>query len=550
MQPLFIWQVGWLIAKTNAALGARKGDGDPTDKSDVEMTSDKRELSPARDNAQESSSEAATRFEEEGGERDAGVDQIDSDGLNIAPDRRELSPKRDNVSKDVMGLVDEETGKVGADGTVTLVGQTEELGGKQTRHVDSAGGENADGAPSRVASLSFSSPEKALTASPSPELRVRSSSPVAAGEEASATIPTTVRRLGDGGDGEGKNEGEDQGASVPPSSSEQPAVEAAVVSADVNATEGAKNVGDDDEGQGSKSPKPPTDAARVEPNSDEERRVNITVATSVTVPADPVEDSSVGSSIATPAVVVDDAPVSPAVDSTTALEEVAVENKGQQKDEEEENERPALDAVVESVALGGDRPVGKDNGDVILGTEMKEALVQKERTGGEVEGKAEGNEAGAEQGGGVVGRENDDGARLSAGARGSMDSSDWSAGSSDVDDAPTACLSPNVETDAVQQAGGARGASAVQTGNELPSLAVEANPSPTAGLTVPAFAEEAVSVDVQVAAASYGHSSSGSASGNGLPANKEKEGGGAEVLGRAGAEEGAKDVSTFEDVEL
>ncbi|CAM9978227.1 unnamed protein product [Scytosiphon promiscuus] len=405
---MLLAEVDWLIAGTNAALGvSEKGEDDdnsgggsgvdPIGQDGLEITPDKREeLSPTREDVAESS--AATRVAQEGGGRgdvDAEADPIGKDGLEITPDKRELSPlKRADNDGDVSESAD--ASRVAArdgeesegedvqqdeDGVSPVcAGKQEAVGGS-----DAGSGEAAD---AQQAELPSPSPERALTASPSPETRVSGSSPSTVPQEEegirSNGVAVSDDGRGDGGDatvdvrgdaaedalGSGEKE---QGNGRPVigdvAEAARPGLEdeSAPVAAASAATEGAPVAEDGDEIE---------DALEGAPKGQEPQQGGPAVAAEDAQGQNEERNGRPGEGVGGAA---EDETERPPGDATSEpegepvvaaagvpLEVGEAEREGQGEEGEEESGKVTGDAVVESGVAGGVAPEGEENGGVVL----------------------------------------------------------------------------------------------------------------------------------------------------------------------------------------
>ncbi|CAM9133010.1 unnamed protein product [Ectocarpus sp. 8 AP-2014] len=289
-----------------AGTNAALGVGNTKDT--LEETPDKRGASPKTGGVSESPE--ATLSGREGGEG-VGGDLIGIDGLEITPDKRELSPKRHDApeSADATRVAGE--ARMEEEGEASL--PDEEASPAALGVVQKALGEGGigaeDSADEQRAGSPLPSSEAALTSSPSPETRVSGSSPDSAEKTALVSLPPTEAGSLEGDDdGAGVVPDPDDGAGVPPSE-EEPAVGA-----------GGSVEGGGDQGE------QPADDVTAKSSSDGE----------------PAADGAPGD-------------VSDHV------------RTGQEKEEEEKSEKPALDAVVEPSVASGVRQEGEQDGGVALG---------------------------------------------------------------------------------------------------------------------------------------------------------------------------------------
>lgn len=329
-------QVDWLIAGTNAALGVGNT------KRLLEETPDKCGASPKTGGVSESPE--ATLSGREGGEG-VGGDLIGIDGLEITPDKRELSPKRHDApeSADATRVAGE--ARIEEEGEASL--PDEEASPAALGVVQKALGEGGigaeDSADEQRAGSPLPSSEAALTSSPSPETRVSGSSPDSAEKTALVSLPPTEAGSLEGDDdGAGVVPDPDDGAGVPPSE-EEPAVGAG------GSVEGGGNQGEQ-----------PTDDVTAKSSSD----------------GVPAADSAPGD-------VSDDV------------------RTGQEEEEEEKSEKPALDAVVEPSVASGVRQEGERDGGVVLGAGIERGSLDpsQEEVGEDTHGPENGPENGLENGG-------------------------------------------------------------------------------------------------------------------------------------------------------
>lgn len=429
-------QVDWLIAGTNAALAVVEESGEKAGLGGTPGTS---EPPPERDEVPESAE--ATRVAQEGGEeRDANlVDPLGKDGLEITPDKRELSPKREKEdvpeTADATRVVGEAGVEEGEDENVLTPDSRPEEGlpgvkqkgseGGGSGEGDGGAGESADA--QRPAALPLPSPE-ALTSSPSPEAR-----------ESCSSRPIAVPSMADISDGNGER---GEVAAVPPSS-EEPA-------ADAVAPTGVAESGEEDgEGKEESTGKRAVDigVAVTEPRGENENVPTDAVAEEAVEDAREgteaeddksaevvenggeggsegarkgagVEEESEGSPAAA---VVEPAAVGGAPASLVIPEEVGesvVSKEWEEEEGGEESETHAVDAVVESSVFG--RPGGKEreeNGSLVSGHDAKDGLDPEKGEKGQEQEEREENgattpkpipedgEEGSERGGGSVGDE-------------------------------------------------------------------------------------------------------------------------------------------------
>lgn len=156
-----------------------------------------------------------------------GADLIGNDGLEITPDKRELSPKRNDAPESADATrVAGETRMEEEEGGASL--PDEEASPAALGVVQKALGEGGigaeDSADEQRAGSPLPSSEAALTASPSPETRVSGSSPASAEKTALASSPPTEAGSLEGDDdGAGVVPDQDDGTGVP-LSEEEPAV--------------------------------------------------------------------------------------------------------------------------------------------------------------------------------------------------------------------------------------------------------------------------------------------------------------------------------------
>lgn len=492
-------QVDWLIAGTNAALGKKDSESSFDGRESLGTTPDKREPPRARDDdAPEPAETARTDGDGNGAGRDAAelVDPIGNGGLEVTPDKRELSPRREEEdAPETVG-----TTRVEGDEGVSLFGSAKGRGDKRDK-AEGGGGRSGDGESADSqragagagAGVPLSSPEEAsLTASPSPETRVSSSSPMVASDAES-------------GGGDGAREDESEAEPLSPS------------------VDSAEDVGEGEDGDDS-SAKPTVDTI-VEIRHEEKRVSAVTAAAAagenVEEGTEAANDGDIlveGSETLTetePAAMassvgpgtVGDSPVEVTVpeDVGGIVAKTEAKTEGQQ---DEEDEQPTVDAVVESGVTRSDRPTGaRHDGD-------PRSLDPKD-------GRAELNE-------------NDGDRDVSpTGAGGST-------GVSDLDDS-TLPLKPDPDADVSPEAGEARVPHSPSGGNLLPPAAV------------PDASEEAAPQVVQELASSGDDLQAVVSDGNRSDLEKEIRSSRGEAVvvveNGAGVEQEAE-ASTFEDVEL
>eukprot|EP00752_Nemacystus_decipiens_P001886 g1816.t1 len=238
---MLLAEVDWLIAGTNAALGKKEG-GSTTDGQDsLESTPDKSDPSPPSrgdgddDDAPQSADAALAAANGDGdGDGDGGrgntelVDPIGHGGLEVTPDKRELSPKRHDDAPETVGAMQVAGGR--DEEGMGLFGRSEE-GGDKHKRVGGGGSSAGDGqgADSPRTGAPLPSPGASLTASPSPEARGSSSSP---------TVTSDAESLGDDGAKEEEEDGSE--AAAVSLSSGTPVVEAASVGSLDGAGEGGE----------------------------------------------------------------------------------------------------------------------------------------------------------------------------------------------------------------------------------------------------------------------------------------------------------------------
>lgn len=427
-------QVDWLIAGTNAALAVVEEGGEKDGPGGTPGTS---EPPPERDEVPESAE--ATRVAEDGGaERDANmVDPLGKDGLEITPDKRELSPKREKEDMPESADATRVAGEAGEDeaedgNVVTPDSRPEEgLPGVKQKGAEAGGSGDGDGGAGesadaqRPAALPLPSPE-ALTSSPSPEARESCSpGPIAVPSMANisdingeggevAAAPAGATESGEEDEGE-----EEEGTAKPTGVAvAEPRGENESVPTDAVAGEAVESTreGTEPEEQDDKS-------AEVVENGGQGGSEGVRQGAGV-------EEESEGSSAAA---VAEPAAVGGAPASLTIPEEVgeSVVSKGSEdaegEEEGEESEVHAVDAVVESSVFGRPGREGREeSGSLVSRPDAKEGLDPEKGEEGQGQEEEEENDAttptpipedgeeGSNRGGGAVGEEHGDDATATA----------------------------------------------------------------------------------------------------------------------------------------
>ncbi|CAB1103831.1 unnamed protein product [Ectocarpus sp. CCAP 1310/34] len=274
----------------------------------LEEAPDKRGASPKTGGASESPEATLSGRE---GKEGVGGDLIGIDGLEITPDKRELSPKRHDApeSADATRVAGETPMEEEEEASLP----DEERSSGALGVVQKALGEGSigaeDSADEQRAGSPLPSSEAALTYSPSPETRVSGSSPDSAEKTALVLLPPTEA---------GSLEVDDNGAGVVPDLDD---------GAGVMPLEGV-----------------PAFGARGSVEGGEGQREQL---------ADDVTATSCSDGV-------------PAADSAPG--DVSDDVKtGQEVEEEDKSEKPALDAVVEPSVASGVREEGEQDGGVVLG---------------------------------------------------------------------------------------------------------------------------------------------------------------------------------------
>eukprot|EP00903_Cladosiphon_okamuranus_P008099 g7807.t1 len=529
---MLLAEVDWLIAGTNAALGQTEGGSTTDGKDSLESTPDESEPPSARDGDGEGDGVG-------GGKDIELVDPIGNGGLEVTPDKRELSPRRDhdNESPETAGATRVAEGQED-EGVISLFGSPGDSEGKHKRVGQGGGrgcgagdGEESADSQQGAGAPSLPSPEASLTASPSPETRGSSSSPIAASDAES---------VGDDGGGAAaaQEDSSEAGALAVSLSSGTSLVQAGPVSS----AEGARGkVVEEDGGDGSAKYAAGTVvdirveksasavAAAGEENFEEgtgaakddvEKLVQDTSEEGVMEGNDTLTqlEPAVADDASVHVTILED--VVSTVESGEGQQQQQEQQEQQQEEEEEEEdaEHPAFDAVAESGVTGSDPPAGTGNGGAV-------SLPCP-------------NEERAELKGGTIGLEGDGDRDLPpAGAVGRLGESP---------NGSTALLKPEAETGASPEAGEAAAVpeAASASGGDMPPVVVE--PDASHEVALPEWAAEVASSGDGVRA-TVSHGEIG---------DPEDDVGGSRgeavvvVEGGAGVVEQEAGDSAFEDIEL